>query len=50
MLAYIIFPVYPRVQVVLPEIFQIEWGLTTVVGFMIGLSALFGLLNSKKRE
>jgi membrane protease YdiL (CAAX protease family) len=50
MLAYIIFPVYPRVQVVLPEIFQIEWGLTTIVGFLIGLSVLFGFLGNRKRE
>jgi len=50
MLAYIIFPVYPSVPVILPEIFQIEWGVTTIVGFLIGLSVLFGLLSSKKRE
>lgn len=50
MLAYIVFPVYPRVPVILPEIFQIEWGLTTIVGFLIGLSVLFGLLSSKKKQ
>jgi membrane protease YdiL (CAAX protease family) len=50
MLAYIIFPVYPRVPVVLPEIFQIEWGLTTIIVFLIGLSFIYGLLNSGKKE
>ena len=50
MLAYIIFPVYPRVPVILPEVFQIEWGVTTIVGFLIGLSVLFGLLSNKKKE
>ncbi len=50
MLAYIIFPVYPRDSVILPEIFQIEWGLTTIVGFLIGLSVLFGLLSNRRRE
>jgi len=50
MLAYIIFPVYPRVPVLLPEIFQIEWGITTIIGFLIGLSLIYGFLSSKKKE
>ena len=50
MLAYIIFPVYPRDPVLLPEIFQIEWGITTIIGFLIGLSIIYGLLGSRKKE
>jgi len=50
MLAYILFPEFPRVAVVLPEIFQIEWGITTIFGFLVGLSLLYGLLKTKKKE
>jgi membrane protease YdiL (CAAX protease family) len=50
MLAYIIFPAYPRVPVLLPEIFQIEWGITTIIGFLIGLSIIYGFLGSRKKE
>ncbi len=50
MLAYIIFPVFPREPVLLPEIFQIEWGITTIIGFLIGLSIIWGLLYTKKKE
>jgi membrane protease YdiL (CAAX protease family) len=50
MLAYIIFPVYPRVPVLSPEIFQIEWGVTTIIGFLIGLSVIYGLFAGRKKE
>ncbi|MHA1883118.1 MAG: lysostaphin resistance A-like protein [Candidatus Thorarchaeota archaeon] len=45
MLAYIVFPVYPRDSVVSPEIFQIEWGITTILGFIFGLSLIWMLLS-----
>ncbi|MFW9960312.1 MAG: lysostaphin resistance A-like protein [Candidatus Thorarchaeota archaeon] len=50
MLAYIVFPVFPRESVHLPEIFQIEWGISTIFGFLIGLSIIWGILSSKKKE
>ena len=49
MIGYIMFPTYPRETVILPEIFQFEWGLTTIVGFLFGLSLIYGLLLSKKK-
>ena len=49
MVGYIMFPTYPREAVISPEIFQFEWGLTTVVGFLFGLSLIFGFLASKKK-
>jgi membrane protease YdiL (CAAX protease family) len=49
-LAYITFPSFPRDPVLQPEIFQIEWGLTTIIGFLLGLSILWGLLQTKKKE
>ncbi len=49
MLAYILFPRFPVDTVVQPEIFQIEWGLTTILGFFLGLSLLYGLLQTKKK-
>jgi membrane protease YdiL (CAAX protease family) len=50
MIAYLLFPTYPREPVILPEIFQIEWGITTIIGFLFGLSLLFGLLSNKKKN
>ncbi|MFW9908093.1 MAG: lysostaphin resistance A-like protein [Candidatus Thorarchaeota archaeon] len=50
MLAYILFPVYPRETVVLPEIFQIEWGVTTIVGFLFGLSIIWMLITQYGRK
>jgi membrane protease YdiL (CAAX protease family) len=50
MLAYIIFPPYPRVPVLRPETFQIEWGLSTIVGFLIGLSVIYVLLSYRKKK
>jgi len=49
MIAYLLFPMYPRESVILPEIFQIEWGITTIIGFLFGLSLLYGLLSTKKK-
>ncbi|MCF2136148.1 MAG: CPBP family intramembrane metalloprotease [Candidatus Thorarchaeota archaeon] len=54
-LAYVIFPVYPRDSVFLPEIFQIEWGVTTVVGFLFALSLVYVVVplvasRSEKRK
>ena len=49
MIAYLLFPMYPRESVILPEIFQVEWGITTIIGFLFGLSLLYGLLSSKKK-
>ena len=50
MIAYLMFPSYPRVSVNLPEIFQIEWGLTTILGFLFGLSLLWLLLQKYKQK
>jgi len=50
MIAYPFFPSFPRETVFMPEIFQIEWGLTTIIGFLFGISLLWGLLQAKKKE
>ena len=50
MLAYILFPSFPNEPVLMPAVFQIEWGVTTIIGFLIGLSLLYGLLNSKRNR
>lgn len=50
MVAYLTFPQFPREPVITPEIFQIEWGVTTIVGFLFGISLLWGILQSKKKE
>lgn len=44
-IAFILFPTYPRESVVTPEIFQIEWGITTILGFILGLSLIWLLLS-----
>ncbi|MFW9769482.1 MAG: lysostaphin resistance A-like protein [Candidatus Thorarchaeota archaeon] len=49
MIAYPLFPSFPRETVVMPEVFQIEWGVTTILGFLFGISLLWGLLQSKKK-
>ncbi len=46
MVAYLTFPSFPRTEVYLPQIFQIEWGLTTILGFIFGLSLIWGLWMS----
>ena len=50
MLAYLIFPSFPTEVVIQPEIFQIEWGLTTILGFLLGISLLYGLLQTQKKK
>ena len=45
MIAYVLFPVYPQDLVVAPELFQIEWGITTIPGFLLGLSVTLLLLK-----
>ncbi|MHA1963041.1 MAG: CPBP family intramembrane glutamic endopeptidase [Candidatus Thorarchaeota archaeon] len=49
-IAYIMFPSFPTEAVVQPEIFQIEWGVTTIVGFLFGLSILWSFLSSEKKK
>ncbi|MFW9805339.1 MAG: lysostaphin resistance A-like protein [Candidatus Thorarchaeota archaeon] len=49
-IAYILFPSFPREVVMQPEIFQIEWGLTTIIGFLFALSILWSLLSSEKKK
>ena len=49
-IAYIMFPSFPTEAVVQPEIFQIEWGVTTIVGFLFGLSILWSFLASEKNK
>jgi membrane protease YdiL (CAAX protease family) len=49
MIGYIMFPSYPRVVVSNPEIFQFEWGITTIVGFLFGLSLIYNFLLQKKK-
>ena len=46
MVAYLTFPEFPRTAVYLPQVFQIEWGLTTILGFIFGLSLIWGLWMS----
>ena len=48
--AYIMFPSFPRETVIHPEIFQIEWGVTTIIGFLFGLSILWRLLASSENK
>ncbi len=50
MIAYILFPTFPREIVAQPEIFQIEWGVTTIIGFLFGLSILWSFLSSAKNK
>jgi membrane protease YdiL (CAAX protease family) len=50
MIAFLMFPRYPIDTVTMPEIFQIEWGVTTIIGFLFGISLLWGILGSKKKE
>jgi hypothetical protein len=34
----------------MPEIFQIEWGITTIPGFILGLSLVWVLLQELKNR
>ncbi len=49
-LAYIMFPSFPQEVVIQPEIFQIEWGITTIIGFLVGLSILWSFLAIEKNK
>jgi len=44
MMAYILFPLYPSEPVRAPELFQIEWGITTMPGFALGLIVMLLLM------
>ncbi len=44
-LAYVLFPIFPAEPVSMPAVFQIEWGVTTIAGFIFGLSVLWSLLH-----
>lgn len=50
MIAYLLFPSYPRDYVYLPELFQIEWGLTSIIGFLLGLSVIWLLIDMMKNK
>ncbi|MEM2142834.1 MAG: type II CAAX endopeptidase family protein [Candidatus Thorarchaeota archaeon] len=45
MMAYTLFPVFPRDSVASPILFQIEWGMTTIPAFLLGLLVMVGLLR-----
>ncbi|MFW9832542.1 MAG: lysostaphin resistance A-like protein [Candidatus Thorarchaeota archaeon] len=49
-LAYTAFPDFPQVSVIQPEIFQIEWGITTVIGFLFALAILWSFLALAKKK
>ena len=49
-LAYILFPSFPNEPVIQPEVFQIEWGVTTIIGFLFALTILWSLLASEKNK
>lgn len=48
--AFVLFPIFPHDPVLMPEIFQIEWGLTTILGFLLGLSLVWVLLQELKNR
>jgi membrane protease YdiL (CAAX protease family) len=48
--AYSLFPVYPIDPVLNPELFQIEWGVTTIIGFLFALSLIWILLQQTKKK
>ncbi|TFG10533.1 CPBP family intramembrane metalloprotease [Candidatus Thorarchaeota archaeon] len=50
MVAYVTFPTFPLEPVSMPEIFQIEWGITTIPGFLVGLAVLYLLLRVLYRK
>jgi membrane protease YdiL (CAAX protease family) len=49
-LGYLLFPRFPIEPVTAPEIYQIEWGVTTILGFLLGLSLIWILLNETNRK
>jgi uncharacterized protein len=48
--AYVAFPVFPTEPVQNPALFQIEWGITTIPAFLVGLAVAWLLLNLKKKK
>jgi len=50
MIAYLLFPSFPRDPVIMPEFFQIEWGLSTLAGFILGLSVIWILVDQLKMK
>ncbi|MBD3406408.1 MAG: CPBP family intramembrane metalloprotease [Candidatus Lokiarchaeota archaeon] len=46
MIAYIMFPIYPREFAYLPEIFQIEWGIISILGFLLGAVIIWFVYSS----
>jgi membrane protease YdiL (CAAX protease family) len=49
-MGYLLFPRFPLDPVTSPEIFQIEWGVTTILGFLLGLSLIWLLLTETNRR
>ena len=49
-MAYILFPEFPNVPVTNPALYQIEWGITTIFGFLFGLSILYMFLTTNKKK
>lgn len=43
--AFSLFPIYPLDPVENPELFQIEWGITTIIGFLVGLAIIWMLVK-----
>lgn len=52
MIAYLLFPHFPNELVNNPMLYQIEWGVTTVFGFMFGIFVIWNLylVLGKKKE
>ena len=50
LLGYLIFLNFPFDSVILPEIFQLEWGITTPLGFILGLSLIWLFLTEINRK
>jgi membrane protease YdiL (CAAX protease family) len=49
-ISYTLFPVFPNDPVSNPELFQIEWGVVSLLGFLFGLSIIWGVLSMLKNE
>ncbi|MBD3159249.1 MAG: CPBP family intramembrane metalloprotease [Candidatus Lokiarchaeota archaeon] len=49
-IAYVAFPVFPTEPVENPALFQIEWGITTIPAFLVGLAVAWLLLNFKQKK
>jgi hypothetical protein len=47
---YLFFPRFPNEPVIAPEIFQIEWSVTTILGFILGLSLVWVFLTELNRR